>query len=71
MRKSQESHTLFMVNAFFLLFVPPQFPDDSGRAPAHSSLTGDSTTGANVGKILQAMSHTHVLTHSPAAQICL
>lgn len=26
---------------------------------------------SNVGKILQAMSHTHVLTHSPAAQIRL
>lgn len=55
-----------MTSAFLLPFLPPhQFPDDLGKSSTIlfiCSPTRDSRTGANVGKIQQATSCTHMLT---------
>lgn len=51
------------------LFLPPQFPDDLQKSSTifTCSLPRESITGANVGKIQQATSRTHMPTYSLAA----
>ena len=68
--ESQETHTPFITSAFLVSFLPPQFPNDLGKSSTIlfiCSLTRESITGANVGEIQQATSHTHIPAYSLVA----